>query len=68
MTPDIASPCCGICRIDQERQLCEGCLRTLDEIGRWGMMDNEGKRAVLDACLERQLAGIQPRCAGGGME
>lgn len=55
MTLDIASPCRGICRIDEERQLCEGCLRTLDEIGRWSRMDVAQKRAVLSACLQRQL-------------
>ncbi|MFT6303945.1 MAG: putative Fe-S protein YdhL (DUF1289 family), partial [Pseudomonadales bacterium] len=24
---NIASPCRGICRIDEQSQLCEGCLR-----------------------------------------
>ena len=61
--PPIVSPCCGICRIDEMSELCTGCLRTLDEIGRWSTMDNEQKLAVLDACQERQ-----PRCSGGGIE
>jgi predicted Fe-S protein YdhL (DUF1289 family) len=26
--------------------LCDGCLRTLDEIARWGVWDDEAKRAV----------------------
>lgn len=30
----IASPCVNICRIGADR-LCEGCRRTIDEIGRW---------------------------------
>jgi predicted Fe-S protein YdhL (DUF1289 family) len=27
--------------------LCEGCLRTLDEIAGWSAMSDAGKRAVL---------------------
>ena len=30
------SPCINICILDEERGLCRGCLRTLDEIGDWG--------------------------------
>jgi predicted Fe-S protein YdhL (DUF1289 family) len=26
--------------------LCEGCLRTLDEVARWSTMSEAGKRAV----------------------
>ncbi len=63
MQPQIDSPCCGICRIDEKSELCTGCLRTLDEIARWSNMDDTQKLAVLDACLERQ-----PRCSGGGIE
>ena len=58
MQPDIPSPCIGICRIDKERQLCEGCLRTLDEIGCWGVMDAEQKLSVLQACLDRRQPNV----------
>lgn len=51
---NIASPCRGICRIDESSQLCEGCLRTIDEITRWSRMDSDQKLAVLTACLDRQ--------------
>lgn len=51
---NIASPCRGICRIDEPTQLCEGCLRTIDEITRWSRMDSDQKLAVLTACLDRQ--------------
>jgi predicted Fe-S protein YdhL (DUF1289 family) len=26
--------------------LCEGCLRTIDEIAAWSTLDDDGKRAV----------------------
>lgn len=42
----LPSPCISVCRMDAASGLCEGCMRTLDEIAAWGMMDNRGKRAV----------------------
>jgi predicted Fe-S protein YdhL (DUF1289 family) len=42
----LPSPCVSVCRMDEASGLCEGCLRTLDEIAAWGMLDNQGKRAV----------------------
>ena len=54
MTLDIASPCRGICQIDEPTQLCSGCLRNIDEITRWRRMDDDQKLAVLSACLHRQ--------------
>ena len=60
MNLDIASPCIGICKIDEPTQLCEGCLRTIDEITRWRGMDDEQKLAVLSACLDRQQIPSKP--------
>ncbi|MFK7997625.1 MAG: DUF1289 domain-containing protein [Granulosicoccus sp.] len=54
MKLDIASPCRGICKIDEPSQLCSGCLRSIDEITRWRQMDDDQKLAVLSACLDRQ--------------
>jgi predicted Fe-S protein YdhL (DUF1289 family) len=51
---NIASPCRGICRIDEPSQLCEGCLRSIDEITRWSRMNSDQKLAVLTAFLDRQ--------------
>ena len=44
---DVASPCINVCRMSPETALCEGCLRTLDEIAAWSAMSAEEKRAVL---------------------
>jgi predicted Fe-S protein YdhL (DUF1289 family) len=49
----LPSPCVSVCRMDAASGLCEGCLRTLDEIAAWGMMDNAGKRAVWAKIEER---------------
>ena len=50
----VASPCVNICRMNAASGLCEGCLRTLDEIAVWSVLDDDGKRAVLGAIAERR--------------
>jgi uncharacterized protein len=45
-TEAVASPCTSVCRMSPDRGLCEGCLRTLDEIATWSRMENHEKRAV----------------------
>ena len=49
----VPSPCLSICRMDAVTGLCEGCLRTLDEIARWGMADDAARRAVWERIGER---------------
>ena len=52
----LPSPCVSVCRMDPASGLCEGCLRTIDEIAAWGMMDNTAKRAVW-ALIEQRADG-----------
>ena len=47
MSEDITSPCIKICVIDECSGLCFGCLRTLDEIAAWGMLQADAKREIL---------------------
>jgi predicted Fe-S protein YdhL (DUF1289 family) len=42
----VPSPCINICRMVPETGLCEGCMRTIDEIVAWGRADDDYKRAV----------------------
>jgi len=42
----VPSPCIDVCRIDSASGLCEGCLRTIDEIAAWGALDDRAKREV----------------------
>lgn len=49
------SPCRAICRLD-ERDICTGCHRTLDEIRRWRDMDDGERRQVLAALSARASA------------
>ena len=42
----VPSPCINVCRMVPETGLCEGCLRTIDEIVAWGSAGDDYKRAV----------------------
>ncbi len=42
----VASPCVSVCTMNARTGLCEGCLRTIDEIAHWGLYDDDEKRAV----------------------
>lgn len=43
---EVESPCIGVCRIDN-RGICEGCKRNVDEIKYWWDMSNEQKEKVV---------------------
>jgi uncharacterized protein len=58
---EVPSPCVSICRMNMDTELCEGCLRTLDEIAAWGRMDDATKREVWALIGQRlALAASQP--------
>ncbi|HTQ01114.1 MAG TPA: DUF1289 domain-containing protein [Casimicrobiaceae bacterium] len=56
----VPSPCISVCRMSEATGLCEGCLRTLDEIAAWSVLDDEQRRAVWDAIALRRAARAQP--------
>lgn len=49
----VPSPCSSVCRMDAATGLCEGCLRTLDEIAAWSTLDAPAKRAVWERIAQR---------------
>ena len=51
--PAMPSPCLSVCRMDMDTGLCEGCLRTLDEIAAWGRMGEDDKREVWGHIAQR---------------
>jgi uncharacterized protein len=53
---DLPSPCIGVCRLDAGRLLCEGCLRTTQEIARWPYADTTERLDILQALRERRRA------------
>ena len=52
----VPSPCISVCRMDAATGLCEGCLRTLDEIVDWGMAADDEKRVVWERLVDRARA------------
>jgi uncharacterized protein len=44
--PEVPSPCINLCEMAPDTGLCRGCLRTLDEIVRWGSASDDEKCAV----------------------
>ena len=54
---EVPSPCISVCRMDPSTQLCEGCLRTLDEIASWSGLPEAGKREVWKS-IGRRMQGL----------
>ncbi len=55
----VASPCIDVCAIDPRTGWCQGCLRTIDEIAAWGVLDDAMKREVL-RCLPVRRESLAP--------
>ena len=49
----VASPCVGVCELDQVSKLCLGCLRTADEIAIWRDAGGEVRRSILERVRRR---------------
>jgi len=56
----VPSPCINVCRMNPRTGLCEGCLRTIDEIAQWSSATDEAKRLIWAETSRRREA------AGGG--
>jgi predicted Fe-S protein YdhL (DUF1289 family) len=50
----VPSPCVDVCTMDPVTGLCTGCLRTIDEIAAWGVLNDDQKREVWDLIFERR--------------
>lgn len=50
----VDSPCIDVCKLDETRSYCTGCLRTLDEIRQWRDMSDGQKRRVVESCATRR--------------
>ena len=55
---DVPSPCISVCEMDARSGYCRGCLRTLDEIAAWSVLDAQSKRAVLAMLPSRRVEGL----------
>jgi predicted Fe-S protein YdhL (DUF1289 family) len=53
----LQSPCTGVCLVDPDSGLCEGCLRTLEEVAAWGSASVDRRREILIAIDGRRADG-----------
>ncbi len=58
---EIQSPCIDICKLDDQTGLCEGCLRTMDEIANWLVFNTAEKQLVLKRIETRKLNFLESR-------
>ena len=59
----VESPCVKICVVHPATRLCTGCYRSIDEIGAWGRMTPDERRAVMADLPSR--AGLLTKRRGG---
>lgn len=50
----VASPCIGVCWLNEQSGWCEGCWRSGDEIRDWMIMTREQKLQLLEVLEQRQ--------------
>ena len=55
----VLTPCIGICEVGPDDR-CVGCLRTLDEIARWGIMNDHERIRIMRDELPRRAGGTSP--------
>ena len=61
----IASPCIGVCRIDDTTGFCVGCARSRDELARWAEGGDIWRQSVWAALPDRlQALGVNVRRPG----
>jgi len=52
----VTSPCINVCKMDDARGLCLGCMRTIDEIAAWSTMSDAARLAVWQTLPDRACA------------
>ena len=49
------SPCINVCKLNPKNNLCEGCLRTSEEISNWSKYSDNKKRTIISILKNRKL-------------
>lgn len=49
----LPSPCISVCKMDEPRHFCIGCLRSLQELRDWGSASSERRRAIWLEVIQR---------------
>ncbi|MBM3548510.1 MAG: DUF1289 domain-containing protein [Alphaproteobacteria bacterium] len=59
MPASVPSPCIGLCILDPRTGFCKGCFRTIEEIGSWLSVDDDGRREILRLVFERRDSDVE---------
>jgi predicted Fe-S protein YdhL (DUF1289 family) len=54
MSRQVATPCTGVCCMDNETGLCKGCYRTLQEITNWVNYTDQERLEVIEDLKHRE--------------
>jgi uncharacterized protein len=57
-TTPVASPCIGVCAMNESTGFCHGCYRTIEEIRDWWDMSDAKKQAVVDELAARETGSL----------
>jgi len=61
----VKSPCTSVCKMDERTGWCLGCMRTIDEIASWSVLDEAAKRRIGESLVLRraqfEVPGPKPR-------
>ena len=66
--PSPSTPCVKICVIDPGSSLCIGCGRTIEEIARWGLLDEPARKAIMSDLSARLVAARSRKARGRKLE
>jgi predicted Fe-S protein YdhL (DUF1289 family) len=61
-----ASPCIGVCRIDDRTGWCFGCYRTIDEIREWMVTPPAERHRMLEELKQRRMKQSPAGAHGAG--
>jgi len=61
----IETPCVNICKLD-ERGICIGCFRSLQEIAAWSRMSEAERRLIMAGLVGTPCYGVPTRVIAGG--
>jgi predicted Fe-S protein YdhL (DUF1289 family) len=55
---EVPSPCIGICKMDEERNWCSGCFRSIPELTAWSTASADSKRALWREIKQRMFVSV----------
>ncbi|TGK11661.1 DUF1289 domain-containing protein [Leptospira fletcheri] len=57
----VRSPCIKVCEMNPETGYCQGCFRTIEEIGMWTAYTEEERKRIRSELLDRKSAALLPK-------